>query len=364
MTSKVKKIIALTVALLILIASFASCGAKEAVITCGKHSVSADEFKYYLATYKGKFATVYSDFSDTEDFYNSKFSDGRTIEEYLFDTVVESVKMTLVANAMFDEYDLRLSESTEEMIDDYIDSMIEDMAGGDKNALNKKLSEYGINLTMLREIYLRDERTASLLDFLYGDDGEIGVTDADRTDYLNENYVRIRHIYVNNKFKYSADENGYLIYTDEGYAKTESLTEDEEEAKNALIAAIEEAIADGGDFNEIYEGLSEDKHYENGYYLTRNTDFVDDVVKTAFELEIGEYAKIDSAYGVHYIMRLEMDDAPWADTKNEDFFDNFETTVATELFTEIIKSRLGDVQCSEDVLAGFSISESPTNYKY
>ncbi len=359
-----KKFIALTAAIFILIASFVSCGAGEAVMTCGEHSVSEDEFKYYLATYKGKFATVYSDFSDTEAFYNSEFSDGRTVEDYLFDTVVESVKMTLVANALFDEYNLQLSESTEEMIDEYIDSMIEDMAGGDKKALNKTLSEYGINLTVLREIYLRDERTASLLDFLYGDDGEIGVTDADRTDYLTENYVRVRHIYVNNKFKYSADENGYLIYTDEGYAKTDPLTEEETAAKNALIAAIEEAISDGGDFDEIYEGLSEDKHYENGYYLTRKTDFVDDVVKTAFELEIGEYARIDSAYGVHYIMRLEMDSSPWSDTNNEDFFGDFEATVATELFTEMIKSRLGDVECSEDALDGFSISESPINYKY
>ena len=63
---------------------------------------------------------------------------------------------------------------------------------------------------------------------------------------------------------------------------------EELEAKNALIAAIDEALGNGDDFEEIYEAFSEDKYYTNGYYLTRTTDFVSDVVKSAFELEDGE----------------------------------------------------------------------------
>ena len=50
-------------------------------------------------------------------------------------------------------------------------------------------------------------------DALYGTNGIIGITDEDRQNYLDENYVRVRHIYVNNKYMYATDEDGVQEYT-------------------------------------------------------------------------------------------------------------------------------------------------------
>ena len=352
-----------------LLSLLTSCGDDETsesatLMSCGSYSIDEDDFTYYLATYKGKFAKMYSDFSDRGEFYDSVIDEnGTTTEEYLFDMTVDSVKLTLAGNALFDEYGLELVDEIYDAVDEYIDSLIEDYAGGDEDAFLKSLANYGIDKDDLREIYLLDERVAALLDFLL-DSGELEITDAERTEYLNENYVRVRHIYVNTKYKYSTDEDGYLIYTDGGYAQTEPLTEDEFEKKLALVSAIDESLMAGGDFEEIYEGLSEDKLYANGYYFKQNTDFIPEVVSAAFSLEVGKWKKIESEYGTHYVMRLEMDESPWADDANSDFFNGFEDALTTSKFTEIVNSKKADVTVNDEALEKFSLRESPTNYKF
>jgi len=354
---------------MLMLSLFVSCGDNETeknstVMTCGNYSIDEDDFTYYLATYKGKFAKLYSDFSDSKEFFDSVIDDeGTTTEKYLFNMTVDSVKMTLAGNALFDEYELGLSDYVYEAVDEYIDALIEDYSGGDEDAFVEAIGNYGIDKAALREIYLLDERVAALFDFLL-DSGEIALSDDEREKYLEENYVRVRHIYVNTKYKYSADEDGYLIYNDSGYAETEPLTDVDLDKKNALVSAIDESLGAGGDFEEIYEGLSEDKLYANGYYFKLTTDFIPEVVDAAFSLDIGEWVKVESEYGVHYVKRLEMDEKPWADDANSDFFEGFDDALTTSKFTEIINSKKDDVTVNEEALSRFSLSDSPINYKF
>ncbi|MGN1410511.1 MAG: peptidylprolyl isomerase, partial [Eubacteriales bacterium] len=265
---------------------------------------------------------------------------------------------------LFDDYNLQLSRSVEDTINDYIDDFVTEYAEGSKSKLNAALGNYGINMKMLKKIYLRDEKTSALYDALYGSGGIIGLTDEDRADYLNENYVRVRHIYVNNAYTYSYDEDGMPEYTEEGLQKTRSLTAEELEAKQALIDAIDVSLAEGGDFEEIYEAFSEDQYYKNGYYISENMDFIDDVKESAFELEVGEYVKIESDYGTHYIMRLDMDDKPWESEDNKDFFEDYDTTVSEELFAEMVESRIDLVETDDEILSQYTMEESPINYRF
>ncbi len=341
-----------------------SCGGKS-VMTYGSSSISENEFRYYLATYKGRYAQTYSDFKDTHEFFSRSIdSEGHTAEEVLYDMVLHNVKMTLVSEELFEEYGLTLPRSTEDTINDFIDSLVEDCAGGSKNVLNATLGEYGINMKMLKTICLRDEKTSALYAYLYGEGGEFAIDDVDRTKYLNDNYVRVRHIYVNNKYAYDTDENGNQKYTDDGLYALRELTEEEAEAKNALVSAIDESLESGGDFEEIYEAFSEDKYYESGYYITRDMDFIDGVVEAAFDLEVGEWEKIESDYGTHYVMRLEMDERPWENEDSADFFDGYDETVSESLFAEKIESYIDEVECDSEVLDSYSLEASPINYKF
>lgn len=340
-----------------------SCASGEAVLTYKDSVITENEFTYYLATYKARFHQTYSDFEESSSFYASELGDtGMTAEEFLFDTTLHNVKMTLICEVLAKENGLSVSKSTVEAIDEYLDDFISEYAGGSKAQFNQALSTYGINVDMLRNIYLRDELGSALYEYLYGESSSI--TDDARSAYLNENYVRVRHIYVNNKYTYVTDESGYVVTDTNGTYQITTLSTDEQAAKDAIIDEIDEALANGENFETVYTTYSEDKSYKNGYYLTRDIDFVDEVVGSAFDLEIGKYVKIESDVGTHYIMRLEMDESPWDEEDNADFFPNYDTLVGQKLFKDYIAAYIDDVEVNEDILADYSVEASPSNYRF
>ncbi len=358
------RIISAAAATLLAACALVSCS-PESVMTYGSHSINENEFSYYLATYKGKYAQTYADFKNTPEYFSSVVTDdGQTVEDVLYSAVVHNVEMTLVCEQMFDDYGLSLSRSVEDTINSYIDDFVDEYADGSRNKFNAALGAYGVNINMLKKIYLRDEKVSALYDALYGTNGIIGITDEDRQNYLDENYVRVRHIYVNNKYMYATDEDGVQEYTDDGLRKKRELTAEELAAKQALIDAIDESLAEGADFDEVYDAFSEDKYYKNGYYISENMDFIEDVTDSAMSLEVGEYKKIETDYGTHYIMRLEMDEKPWENEDNSDFFDGYDTTVGQALFADMAEEKISEVVLNEEVLGEYTIADSAINYRF
>lgn len=358
------RIISAAAATLLAACALVSCSS-ESVMTYGSHSINENEFSYYLATYKGKYAQTYADFKNTPEYFFSVVTDdGQTVEDVLYSAVVHNVEMTLVCEQMFDDYGLSLSRSVEDTINSYIDDFVDEYADGSRNKFNAALGAYGVNINMLKKIYLRDEKVSALYDALYGTNGIIGITDEDRQNYLDENYVRVRHIYVNNKYMYATDEDGVQEYTDDGLRKKRELTAEELAAKQALIDAIDESLAEGADFDEVYDAFSEDKYYKNGYYISENMDFIEDVTDSAMSLEVGEYKKIETDYGTHYIMRLEMDEKPWENEDNSDFFDGYDTTVGQALFADMAEEKISEVVLNEEVLGEYTMADSAINYRF
>ena len=358
------RIISAAAATLLAACALVSCS-PESVMTYGSHSINENEFSYYLATYKGKYAQTYADFKNTPEYFSSVVTDdGQTVEDVLYSAVVHNVEMTLVCEQMFDDYGLSLSRSVEDTINSYIGDFVDEYADGSRNKFNAALGAYGVNINMLKKIYLRDEKVSALYDALYGTNGIIGITDEDRQNYLDENYVRVRHIYVNNKYVYATDEDGVQEYTDDGLRKKRELTAEELAAKQALIDAIDESLAEGADFDEVYDAFSEDKYYKNGYYISENMDFIEDVTDSAMSLEVGEYKKIETDYGTHYIMSLEMDEKPWENEDNSDFFDGYDTTVGQALFADMAEEKISEVVLNEDVLGEYTMADSAINYRF
>lgn len=358
------RIISAAAATLLAACALVSCSS-ESVMTYGSHSINENEFSYYLATYKGKYAQTYADFKNTPEYFSSVVTDdGQTVEDVLYSAVVHNVEMTLVCEQMFDDYGLSLSRSVEDTINSYIGDFVDEYADGSRNKFNAALGAYGVNINMLKKIYLRDEKVSALYDALYGTNGIIGITDEDRQNYLDENYVRVRHIYVNNKYMYATDEDGVQEYTDDGLRKKRELTAEELAAKQALIDAIDESLAEGADFDEVYDAFSEDKYYKNGYYISENMDFIEDVTDSAMSLEVGEYKKIETDYGTHYIMRLEMDEKPWENEDNSDFFDGYDTTVGQALFADMAEEKISEVVLNEEVLGEYNMADSTINYRF
>ena len=326
-------------------------------------TVTESEFGYYLSLYKGRFAQLYTDFSDTDEFYSREI-DGIKMEDYIFDTVVKNVKRSLISEALYSELPGNEVDLIVEDIDYYIESLVYERYRNDEEQFKDALADIGITPEQLKEIFVRDEMTYSLLVYLADEKSTIGMNDGAIQDYVNENYSHIRHIYVNNKYTYLTDENGNPVFGSDGKQMTTPLTGDALKSKNAVIDAIFESIDNGGDFDEIYEAFSEDKYYENGYYLTRDTDFIDEVVDAAFVLEVGEWVMGTSSVGTHFVMRLPMDDAPWEDEKNSDFFSGVKDTVLNELFGEYLDSFASEVVTDSETLEKFDVKSAKTGHNF
>ena len=346
----------------VMLCALTGCTSSAAVMQYGSEEVTLHMYRYWLSTYKGSFLNAYTDMRDTDEFWNSELLEGVTAEEYLTDSVIDNVKRTLICAALFDEKGLKMSEEAQKNIDDYIETLITERADGSRKSFNQMLAQYGINIDMLRKIYTMEEKTSLLFENLYGKGGEKELTEADYTAYCADNYVRIRHIYVNDAYVYETDENGYYKYDQSGSLVTRDLTAAEKTEKAKKIADIEAALAKGEKFEDVYEKYSEDLYYENGYYLCATTNFVSDVVVAAMNLEVGKSTRVDSDYGTHFILRMEMDEKPYENEANADFFADFETAAKNAAFYDYLQSLLGEVTVDEEALKEYSIRDARPNY--
>ena len=71
-----------------------------------------------------------------------------------------------------------------------------------------------------------------------------------------------------------------------------------------------------------------------------------------------------SHYGTHYIMRLEMDEKPWENEDNSDFFDGYDTTVGQALFADMAEEKISEVVLNEEVLGEYTMADSAINYRF
>ena len=342
--------------------SLTGCASSPVVMKYENEEVTVNMYRYWLSTYKGSFMNAYTDMRDTDAFWTSELLEGTTAEEYLTGAVIDNVKRTLVCASLFDSKGMKISESTQKSIDDYIESLITERADGSRKSFNQMLSAYGINIDMLREIYTMEDKTSLLFENLYGKNGELALTEKDYEKYCQDNYVRIRHIYVNDAYVYETDEKGYYKYDSSGRLQTRDLTAAEKNEKAKKISDIEAALANGEKFDDVYEKYSEDHYYVNGYYICATTNFVSDVVVAAMNLEVGKSTRVDSDFGTHFIFRMEMDEKPYKDMENADFFENFESDAQNAAFYDYLEKLLPDVTVNEDALKEYSIRDAVPNY--
>ena len=354
---KIRKWLSGITAALVTAGMLTSCGTGEVVMTFGKSHITENQFCYWLSSYKGIYLNTYTDMEDTAAHYRSTLDNGMTVEEYLFQSTIDNISMTLVCSELFRQEGFTVPESVEESVDEYIDDLLVNYAGGNKNTLNAALAQYGINMNMLREICIMQEINNLMVAYTYGENGTHTVSETEKQQYYEENYCRVRQIYVNNSYVYEMDEEGYRKTDENGNYIITAMSEEEKAQKDAAIEAIEAAINNGEDFETIYTTYSEDQYYPNGYYLTRTIDYIPEVVSAAYELAIGEITRVDSSYGTHFLMRLPLDEGAYNNSENADFFTDFEDSLKDKLFMAYIESYLPEVSVDYDILSKYSIEE-------
>ena len=186
-------------------------------------------------------------------------------------------------------------------------------------------------------------------------------------EYYQKNYARISHIFIGTDSKFVYDEEGMYVYDEEGNVKTEEYTEEELAEQKRKAEEVVSKLEAGGDFDELLEKYTEDtatQVYPNGYYLTRTSNYVAEVIDAAFAMEVGEWKMVTSDLGYHIVRRLELEPNGYNAQPNADFFTDFESNITVESFTAFISPYLEDVVVHNEIADLYSLKSVNANYYY
>ncbi len=210
-------------------------------------TISTNMYQFFLSRVKGTLGRAgYS--VDKDDFWDSIVDkNNTTYDEYFRQTALTDTRRYLAALVLFEEKKLTLPESVLDKIDEDIDEYIE--TAGSKSALNSELAAYGINVDMLREIYIVEAKFDYLQEYIYGVDGA-KVAAQVRQEYVEENTVAFRQVLIRAfDYVYETDRNGDDIYflPNENNSKVNNIAYDKEVGTVRLDEFGETVVDENGD---------------------------------------------------------------------------------------------------------------------
>ena len=410
---KTTKILCLILTLVLCIPLFVSCEAKT-LITYEDKTLSVNVYEFLLSRMKGTLA-YYGYEVDKTSFWKTVVSleDGTTYNDYFRATIMQQAVYYVVADKMFDENNLTLTDAQEKKIDDLLSAYVK--KAGSKSKLNEELKDYGVNYEILRDVLILEAKIELLKDHLYGEKGEKIDTEV-KEEYFNENYVAFKQIFLAT-YEYVTDKDRFgdtVYYTDEkhktiSYDKENGKTQTDEFGKTVkdIFGNEEYFTADGkiaydktngvigyvtnknGD--KVIEELSEEKKSEiynkarqyaadcdensalfeeyaekygesesndliylyssSGYYAAQNdaVAYFDDMAELLGTLDAGETVVYKSAYGYHVLAKYENEEGAYAEEENKDTFADFADTLITRLFEAECAKREKNVKIDESV---------------
>lgn len=212
-STAIRRILSVILCLALLAGTVAmtACSKKgETLLELNGQTITANQYQLLLARVKGSLAHAgYS--VDSSTFWDMVIdSEGNTYDEYFRNAALNDAKRYLAAAALFEEEGLVLPQSYKDSIEEDIQEYIRD--AGSKSALNSRLSAYGVNVDMLRDLYLLEAKYAYLQAYLYGAEGEKIAANV-RLDYLNEHAVCFKQVLIRAfDYVYEKDLNGDEIY--------------------------------------------------------------------------------------------------------------------------------------------------------
>lgn len=214
-THRPARLLALLLCLaLALPAALTSCSEKlgKPLLTLEDETMTENMFCLLLSRVKGNLASSGYAVSSDALWETVISSDGTLYDEYIRQATLKEAKEYLVAAVLFEEMGLSLTDSELKKIDDDIQDMIDNRAGGSKSEFNSILSAYGANTDILRALYIMEAKYAAVLSSLYGSDGSKIASNV-KQEYLEEHAVCFRQLLIRSfAYVYETDLNGDEIY--------------------------------------------------------------------------------------------------------------------------------------------------------
>lgn len=348
-----KKVTALIAALCILFLS--ACTVSSPVyMSSGKYEITESMYEYWLSYYKTRFYGSFSSYGIFNGEYDGSVWDerpdgGESFGEQVSAYVDRIVKEMIVCAKIYDESGLSAEKDTKKLLSDTVDQFIDEAvkAAGSRPELNSILSAYGMNVNGLRRVYEYEAKALIVSDRYFGEGGEYEPTDDEKERYYLENYHRVKHILINDTFKYVLDDNGEPvmdIYT--GKYKREDLTEEEKAEKKALAQSLLERAVNGEDFEALIAEYNEDSGMETfpeGYFVKADSMLDTKYLTAALTLPEGGVSLEETTYGLMIIKKYPPVPGIWRDETYSAFFTELTSYVTDVKKQEIFGKRFPEI---------------------
>ena len=350
-----------------LASTLSSCGAKPITVMSYKDSeITANQYSYWLSTYKTEFLNYYEDAADEDAFWDDTLTvDGveMTVDQYATDLINNRIKYTLIGIQLFREYGLKIDADTTQAIDDDINEKIDFY--GSRADMNTALSAIGLNADMLKDVYIAEEKLVSVYDHLYGEGGIEQLSEAEIDDYYESMYSRIKYIVVYTDADYVYDEEGNIQYDENGYMMTRELTDEEKSEKQAKLEEIMLCVNAGDDFLDIQKEYNEVdmSYYENGFYVSPNElgTYGFTMITAVQEMQEGEIRMIEDTHSTYVVQKLPLLERKDFEKCDEAQMENLTAYAVQQKYEEKFSALAEEVTLAEEELSKFSVRTAALN---
>ncbi len=326
----IKKIIGVIVAA-VMVLSLVGCSTNEGtenILTVGERELGAGIYVGYLLDYYTS-----AGYQVMEDNIWDGIIDEKSVEDYIRDNAIDSVKRHIAIDMMYDEMGLVLSEETNALIERDIENL--------KSYTGDYYYKNGCGDESLESLIALEHKLAEMFIDIYYEDGTDAVPDAEKTEYYEDNYAEYRIM----TFYYSDINNV-------------PLEDDAKEEVNEIAESYYERAQGDEDFDELaaeateemaaYIG-AEDRYTEydteNSYKVIKSDDTANDpeLVEAIFDAQelVTEIYYGDTA--VYVFQKNSLD-------RDENLRDALEADIIASLRNEEFDAKIDEYEESLDIV--------------
>ncbi len=256
-----KKIVICMLAGMLAISSLAGCSsfqADDVVATVGDQEITAEIANFYARYVQAQYETYYSAYLG-DDMWNSEASEGKTYEESVKDSVLETLEDMVLLEQHMDEYEVSLSDEEKQLVKDAAKEF------GEVNPLEDKEKVSGSEKAVERVMTLMAVQIKMQDAIQSGADTEVSDEEAAQKS--------MQYVF----FPYTS--------TDEEGKSVEMTDEEKDEAKEKAEAFAKE-VKEAEDF----EAFAKEREAEakTATFDAESTAPAEDLIKAADKLEEGE----------------------------------------------------------------------------
>ncbi len=288
------------------------------VATIGDNEIPANEFFYYFSDLAVAYEAEHN-YAPLIDFGDTMLPDGTsTYIESATEYALDNAAKIIVSKKMFTDAQIELSDEDKSYVDMFISQTKADFV--DENEFLMALASIGMTYEQYYENLELSLIEMKYIETVYGEGGEKEVSDADILELFNEQYIRVKYIYIP-----TIDITTQVALSDPEIEIAKTLTQE-------LSAKVEA----GEDLDSLITEYSKDPGMPaDGYVINEQSSLTPEFLETAFTLDDNEYGISECPEGYYIIVRESLRDED-VDAMSQSQQAQGQISIKDELFSDIV----------------------------